>query len=69
MVLINTETSVVIPYVTYAQMVEIDRAMVEDFQVMLLQMMENAGRALARLAKLRFFERFIAPPIGYGVGW
>jgi NAD(P)H-hydrate epimerase len=34
---------------------EIDRAMIEDYRVDLLQMMEIAGRNLARLAKLRFF--------------
>ncbi len=35
------------PFVTAEQMREIDRAMVDDFGVTLLQMMENAGRNLA----------------------
>jgi NAD(P)H-hydrate epimerase len=34
--------------VTVEQMREVDRAMVEDFGIVVLQMMENAGRALAR---------------------
>ncbi|MCH8909711.1 MAG: NAD(P)H-hydrate epimerase [Chloroflexi bacterium] len=36
-----------IPYITTAQMREVDRAMIDDFGVTLLQMMENAGRNLA----------------------
>ena len=43
-----------VPYVTTEQMVEIDRAMIDDFHIELTQMMENAGRALARLARRRF---------------
>lgn len=50
-----------VPYVTTEQMVEVDRAMVEDFQIELIQMMENAGRHLAHLARLRFFD---GNPIG-----
>jgi len=42
--------------VTVEQMREVDRAMVEDFGIVLLQMMENAGRALATVARERFFE-------------
>lgn len=45
-----------IPYVTTAQMIEVDRAMVEDYCIELLQMMENAGRNLAHLARRRFFD-------------
>jgi NAD(P)H-hydrate epimerase len=37
-------------WVTEDQMVEIDRIMIDDLGVTLLQMMENAGRNLARLA-------------------
>ena len=33
-----------IPFVTTDQMREVDRAMVEDYGISLLQMMENAGR-------------------------
>ena len=42
------------PWLTTAQMVEVDRVMIEDFGIELLQMMENAGRALARVARERF---------------
>ena len=45
-----------VPYITSAQMIEVDRAMIEDFQIMLVQMMENAGSALAELARQRFLE-------------
>jgi NAD(P)H-hydrate epimerase len=37
-------------------MVEVDRAMIEDFKIDLIQMMENAGRNLAHLARQRFFN-------------
>ena len=45
-----------IPFLTADQMREVDRAMVEDFGVLLVQMMENAGRGLAHLARSRFLE-------------
>jgi len=38
-----------IPAVTRAQMVEVDRLMIEKYGITLLQMMENAGRNLAEL--------------------
>lgn len=38
-----------VPAVTRAQMREVDRVMTEDLGISLLQMMENAGRALARV--------------------
>lgn len=40
---------VALPAVTAAQMAEVDRIMVEDLGIALLQMMENAGRHLAEL--------------------
>lgn len=43
-----------VPYVTTAQMVEADRAMMEDYRIDLVRMMENAGRNLAHLARERF---------------
>jgi len=43
-----------IPAVTAAQMREVDRAMVEEFHIELVQMMENAGRSLADLAQQLF---------------
>lgn len=45
-----------IPYITTEQMVEVDRAMIEDYHIDLMQMMENAGRNLAHLARNRFFD-------------
>ena len=46
----------VVPSLTTAQMVEVDRAMIEDFGIELIQMMENAGRNLAHLARTRFLD-------------
>jgi NAD(P)H-hydrate epimerase len=43
-----------VAYVTTSQMIEVDRAMVEDFKIVLIQMMESAGRNLAHLARVRF---------------
>ena len=40
-----------IPTVTRAQMMEVDRLMTEEYGITLLQMMENAGRDLAQLAR------------------
>lgn len=45
-----------LPYLTTAQMVEVDRAMIEDYGIELMQMMENAGRTLAQLARARFLD-------------
>jgi NAD(P)H-hydrate epimerase len=42
-----------VPAVTAAQMREVDRIMVEDLGVSLLQMMENAGRAFAELTRIQ----------------
>ncbi|MGW8249688.1 MAG: NAD(P)H-hydrate epimerase [Anaerolineales bacterium] len=46
-----------VPYLSAEQMVEVDRAMIEDYHIQLIQMMENAGRNLAHLARQRFLER------------
>jgi NAD(P)H-hydrate epimerase len=35
---------------------EVDRVMVEDYHIDLVQMMENAGRSLAHLARVRFLD-------------
>jgi NAD(P)H-hydrate epimerase len=43
-----------VPTLTTDQMREVDRAMVEDLHIELIQMMENAGRSLAELALARF---------------
>jgi NAD(P)H-hydrate epimerase len=45
-----------VPYVTTEQMIEVDRAMMEDYRIELIQMMENAGRNLAHLARMRFLN-------------
>ena len=45
-----------IPYVDTKQMIEVDRAMMEDYKIDLIQMMENAGRNLAHLARERFLN-------------
>ncbi len=45
-----------VPEVDTAQMIEVDRAMIEDYGIGLIQMMENAGRNLAHLARVRFLE-------------
>jgi hypothetical protein len=42
-----------VPAVTAAQMREVDRIAVEDFGISILQMMENAGRALAQLTRIQ----------------
>lgn len=45
-----------LPYLTVRQMIEVDRTMVEDLRIDLVRMMENAGRALADLARVRFLD-------------
>jgi NAD(P)H-hydrate epimerase len=44
-----------IPFINTVQMREVDRAMIQDYKIELIQMMENAGRNLAQLARARFF--------------
>lgn len=46
-----------IPYITTEQMREVDRLMVEQYHISLVQMMENAGRNLAALAVDRFLDK------------
>jgi len=50
------EDIVNIPFITTDQMREVDRAMIEDYGISLVQMMENAGRNLAQLARGRFLQ-------------
>ncbi len=45
-----------VPTLTTQQMIEVDRAMIEDYEIQLIQMMENAGRNLAHLARMRFLS-------------
>lgn len=51
--MIPTMAAATVPYLTTEQMIEVDRAMVEDYGIDLARMMENAGRALAHLARER----------------
>ena len=46
-----------VPSVDTEQMIEVDRAMIEDYGIDLVQMMENAGRNLAALARERFLDQ------------
>jgi NAD(P)H-hydrate epimerase len=60
-----------VPALTADQMREVDRAMVEDLHIELIQMMENAGRSLAQLAIARFAPvrvTVLAGPGGNGGG-
>ena len=43
-----------VPFLTTDQMIEVDRAMMNDYRIDLVRMMENAGRNLAHLARERF---------------
>lgn len=46
-----------VPCLTAAQMAEVDRIAIEHYGIALLQMMENAGRGLAQLARARFLGK------------
>jgi NAD(P)H-hydrate epimerase len=48
--------SITVPSVSARQMSEVDRVMEEDLGIGLIQMMENAGRGLARLTSRRFLD-------------
>lgn len=50
------ETDIEIPFIDTGQMIEVDRAMINDYQISLIQMMENAGRTLAILTRDRFLQ-------------
>ena len=45
-----------VPSLTTEQMIDVDRAMMQEMCIELIQMMENAGRNLAHLARVRFFD-------------
>ena len=60
-----------VPGIDVAQMRAVDRSMIEDFHIGLAQMMENAGRNLADLARSLFSPRsatVLAGPGGNGGG-
>lgn len=46
-----------IPHLSTAQMVEVDRLMMDKYHIELIQMMENAGRCLAVLAVKQFLKK------------
>ena len=50
------KTSVNVPRLTTNQMIEVDRLMIEDYHIELIQMMENAGRCLALVAVEEFLK-------------
>ena len=52
----STSDHSLVPGLSTVQMIEVDRAMIQDFGIELIQMMENAGRNLADLARSRFLE-------------
>lgn len=45
------------PCIDTYQMIEVDRLMIEEYHIDIIQMMENAGRNLARLAVNRFLRK------------
>jgi len=45
-----------IPFITKEEMMQVDRLMVEQYKISLIQMMENAGRNLASLSRNLFFN-------------
>ena len=55
-----------VPAVTMEQMREVDRIMIEDLHIELMQMMENAGCNLARLARRRFRPKRTVVLVGPG---
>lgn len=67
----NTTTYAQVPgddigWLTTDQMREVDRVMIEDLGIILFQMMENAGRNLARLAIDRYSPK--SPVVAFGNG-
>ena len=65
-----------LPWISTDQMREVDRLMMEEYGVLLIQMAENAGRNLAHLARQRFLKGdprgsrilVLAGPGGNGAG-
>ena len=59
-------TSDQIGWLTEVQMIEVDRVMIEDLRIDLIQMMENAGRNLAQLVLDRFAPDTVTVLAGAG---
>lgn len=53
-------------WISEAEMVEVDRVMMEELTIGLIQMMENAGRALARVVKAQSGARRVVVAAGSG---
>lgn len=53
-------------WLTQAQMIEIDRVMIDELGITLVQMMENAGRNLAQLALDRYQPSTVVVAVGSG---
>jgi NAD(P)H-hydrate epimerase len=62
----RTVSRTAVPALTTEQMRAVDRAMVEDLHIELVQMMENAGRTLADLAITRFSPASVTVLAGPG---
>ncbi|MEM6376663.1 MAG: NAD(P)H-hydrate epimerase [Bacteroidota bacterium] len=45
-----------IPVLSTEEMIEVDRLMIEEYGIVLIQMMENAGRCLAIVAMREFLK-------------
>jgi len=63
---IPTISGAEVAWITAVQMAEIDRIMIEDMGITLLQMMENAGRSLADLTIELFAPRSVSILAGSG---
>jgi len=55
-----------IPEISITQMTEVDRLMIEEYNISLFQMMENAGRLLAKLAIELFKPKTVTILVGKG---
>ncbi len=55
-----------VAWITESEMIEVDRVMIEDLGIELIQMMENAGRSLARLVLDRYYPGRVAVVAGSG---
>jgi len=55
-----------VAWITTSQMIEVDRVMMQDLGIGLIQMMENAGRLLARLTVDLYAAESVAVYVGTG---
>ena len=64
--LVPSVSPAAIGWLTEAQMIEVDRVMIDELQINLVQMMENAGRNLAQLVLDRFGPATVTVLAGSG---